>query len=682
MSAAHAVVTKNANNEAAASRNRKNTQYVPEIILEAQTGFLGEQFPVQRKENACACGGGCPRCVLQAKHTVSGHTGRPVQRQAVPEEEEEEPVLQGKFDPSDAPAQAANRTGMPGPLKAGLEALSGMDLSGVRVHHNSSKPAQVDALAYTQGQNIHLGPGQEKHLPHEGWHAVQQMQGRVIPTMHAKGVSLNDDADLEREADVMGERASQVRRESTNRRPDYHAGATSLSTVIRTNGSAEPPFQRKCERKSPAKSGGLPRIIQIAPNVEGLKLGERLTIPAALRVASMGEHVLDIGAAGIVFSMMDRIDLHTWTREGVPPGRALDPKTQARIALVNSQLQLSPTSGEISGWAKLSIGSDYPPHLITPTVVDAQVRTTGLGRLRGRIGYGPLAADFTMKLQYDTTRIKRAIEPATSGTPLEIGTRLAAIVGGVTRGRLRGIDANTLRDWLGSVARRDMSLDEFQECATTLLTTRLGPNAEVGLLLTALRNLANELAHPGFRLTGSAGFDPWGLLGGVRLPTGFRASAPTTVPRKLPLLTAPTSFPISYLAGGVIPTPPGSLFDVPALGIGATGAAFGERTGGAFTAAFLPRLDPDAISEKLSGWNKFPVHAYVELSGVTRVSEGLELGLRFTAQISTAELFGSTGSGKDPEARHRALVDTLQGIDDTSPELAKPNIGATLFGRF
>jgi hypothetical protein len=380
--------------------------------------------------------------------------------------------------------------------------------------------------------------------------------------------------------------------------------------------------------------------------------------------------------------MMDRIDLHTWTREGTPPGRALDPKTQARIALVNPQLQLSPTSGQISGWAKLSIGTDYPPHLITPTVVDVEFRTTGLGRLRGRIGHGPLAADFTMKLQYDTTRIKRAIAPATSGTLPEIATRLAAIVGGVTRGRVRRIDAETLRDWLGRVAHSDMSFDEFQECATTLLTTRLGPNAEVGLLLTALRNLANELAHPGFRLSGSAGFGPIGFLGGIRLPTGFRASAPTTVPRKLPLLTAPTNFPISYLAGGVIPTPPGSLFNVPALGLGATGASFGERAGGSFTAAFLPSLDTDAISEKLSGWNKFPVYAYVELSGVTRVSEGLELGLRLTAQMSTAEFFGSTAPAKDQEARHRALVDTLQGIDDTSPELAKPNIGATLFGRF
>jgi hypothetical protein len=103
---------------------------------------------------------------------------------------------------------AGNHSGLPHPLKAGLEALSGMDLSGVRVHKNSSKSAQVNAFAYTQGQDIHVGPGQEKHLPHEGWHAVQQMQGRVKPTMQVNGVLINDYVGLEREADVMGAKAS------------------------------------------------------------------------------------------------------------------------------------------------------------------------------------------------------------------------------------------------------------------------------------------------------------------------------------------------------------------------------------------------------------------------------------------------------------------------------------------
>ncbi len=108
-------------------------------------------------------------------------------------------------------ASRENRTGMPDNLKSGLEQLSGMDLSDVNVHYNSDKPAQLDALAYAQGKDIHVGPGQEKHLPHEGWHVVQQMQGRVQPTTMEKNAAINDDAALEAEADRMGTKALQMK---------------------------------------------------------------------------------------------------------------------------------------------------------------------------------------------------------------------------------------------------------------------------------------------------------------------------------------------------------------------------------------------------------------------------------------------------------------------------------------
>lgn len=101
-----------------------------------------------------------------------------------------------------------NRTGMPDRLKSGLEQMSGMDLSAVRVHYNSAKPAQLNAHAYAQGTDIHLAAGQAQHLPHEAWHVVQQMQGRVRPTMQVGGAAVNDDVALEREADQMGGRAT------------------------------------------------------------------------------------------------------------------------------------------------------------------------------------------------------------------------------------------------------------------------------------------------------------------------------------------------------------------------------------------------------------------------------------------------------------------------------------------
>ena len=123
-------------------------------------------------------------------------------------------------------SQPANDTGLPIPLKAGVESMSGMLMDDVTVHYNSPKPAQFQALAYTHGTNIHLGPGQEKHLPHEAWHVVQQKQGRVQPTMQLKDAQINDNSSLEHEADVMGTTAD---RGAPSVQPGNLAGRASAS---------------------------------------------------------------------------------------------------------------------------------------------------------------------------------------------------------------------------------------------------------------------------------------------------------------------------------------------------------------------------------------------------------------------------------------------------------------------
>jgi hypothetical protein len=106
--------------------------------------------------------------------------------------------------------ETLNNTGLPDDVKSGIESLSGTSLDDVRVHYNSGAPAQLNAAAYTQSTDIHVAPGQEQHLAHEAWHVVQQKQGRVQPTMQMHGVGVNDDHGLEKEADVMGERATQI----------------------------------------------------------------------------------------------------------------------------------------------------------------------------------------------------------------------------------------------------------------------------------------------------------------------------------------------------------------------------------------------------------------------------------------------------------------------------------------
>jgi hypothetical protein len=103
----------------------------------------------------------------------------------------------------------ANNTGMPDNLKAGVESLSGQSLDDVKVFYNSSNPAQLQAHAYAQGTQIHIAAGQEKYLPHEAWHVVQQKQGRVKATTQLKsGTLINDNSVLENEADTMGAQAA------------------------------------------------------------------------------------------------------------------------------------------------------------------------------------------------------------------------------------------------------------------------------------------------------------------------------------------------------------------------------------------------------------------------------------------------------------------------------------------
>lgn len=192
--------------------------------LEEEEVLQGKFSPVQRTSE--------DEEEIQAK-SMDSDLMPAVQRQADTDLEEEE-VLQGKFLPVQRliregvePLQSrfesnalkagpvqdkpeTNHTGMPDQLKAGIESLSGIDMSDVRVHSNSDKPAHLNALAYAQGNEIHLEPGQEKHLPHEVWHVVQQKQGRVKPSFLAKSVKINDNPELEHEADMMGNRALSI----------------------------------------------------------------------------------------------------------------------------------------------------------------------------------------------------------------------------------------------------------------------------------------------------------------------------------------------------------------------------------------------------------------------------------------------------------------------------------------
>ncbi|WP_051312901.1 eCIS core domain-containing protein [Sporocytophaga myxococcoides] len=153
----------------------------------------------------------------------------PVQRkgpvQAMESEEEEEETVQKK---GPVPTMAMEPEGqydtgretasdkLPSTVQAKMETSFGEDFSNVNIHKASSQSKDLNALAYTQGNDIHFAPGQyntesqkgQELLGHELTHVVQQREGRVQPTVQKKGVGINDDKGLEKEADEMGEKAA------------------------------------------------------------------------------------------------------------------------------------------------------------------------------------------------------------------------------------------------------------------------------------------------------------------------------------------------------------------------------------------------------------------------------------------------------------------------------------------
>ncbi|MDR1754023.1 MAG: DUF4157 domain-containing protein [Eubacterium sp.] len=98
-------------------------------------------------------------------------------------------------------SSSPNLTGIADGLKSRFETFSGFSFNDVRVHYNSGRPAQLQALAYTQGNQVYIASGQEKYLSHELGHVVQQKRQAIQPLLRADNININNDERLESEAD-------------------------------------------------------------------------------------------------------------------------------------------------------------------------------------------------------------------------------------------------------------------------------------------------------------------------------------------------------------------------------------------------------------------------------------------------------------------------------------------------
>jgi hypothetical protein len=126
--------------------------------------------------------------------------------------------------------------GLPGSIAGDMARAFDTDFSGLRVHRSSPAAAQLGAEALTVDGHVHFAPGHfaphthtgRSLVGHELAHVVQQQGGGVNPQVLYKGVGLNTDATLERQADEAGERAAR----------GEPAGLSSPSPGAQTGGGA------------------------------------------------------------------------------------------------------------------------------------------------------------------------------------------------------------------------------------------------------------------------------------------------------------------------------------------------------------------------------------------------------------------------------------------------------------
>ncbi len=609
----------------------------------------------------CACGGGCPSCRRGGELEISrpGDTReREAERLAGRMMSSLEPEgrrgagRRAVGDPSPVAGYSRPRAGMAGagwPLspreRSFFEPRLGADLGSVRVHTGSRAArlaAALDSRAFTIGRDVVFAAGEfapgtaagRRLLAHELVHAVRHapQAGATIFRQEAEEPQL----------------------------PPIFVPGTDLTLIPGPLG--------------PSPFGG------------SVPLPGRLRLTNALGLGSLPPFVLDVDPELLVLNVLDRVELNTWTLEGTPPGRKGEPESQGRISLINPRITLNPRGGLLRGEAILSVSTGYPERLAPPTEIKVAISSSELGQFHGQLGLGPLTADFDLALHYDVDRLDRALEPvfAPRGGLRGLGGRIRRLLeSSVPRARLDTL-TGTLETLARGVASGELTSERFVTRALALITESVPPNTDFEAVGTALSEFTEELRRPGFELTG--GLD----LGFLPL-TRFSATAPTTRARRRPLLEAPTSFPLTFTAGGIIPTPAGTLTKTPALAVpGVTYSSFGETSGTSVIGGILPLLDPTAISSGAPPIEQFPTSLFIEATHVRRLTDSLELGLRVTLKASTTEelprLFpGVFGRREEAPAdfgeRLGQVVEQIQRPREAEPPLV-PTLGLTVFGRF
>lgn len=173
----------------------------------------------------------------------------PLQTQLMPKQEQQEtqplPTKVSESQKKPAPISVKpNNTGISLQRKERVENLSGFSFDDVKVHYNSSKPTQLQTLAYPLRNKADTAPGQEKYLEHELGHVVQQKQRVIHPNAYLNGTPTNKDSQLEKNAVSL----TLKKREAAN-----------IGVSVVQMGGFEELYRQLFN--NPKKTGEIPRII-------------------------------------------------------------------------------------------------------------------------------------------------------------------------------------------------------------------------------------------------------------------------------------------------------------------------------------------------------------------------------------------------------------------------------------
>lgn len=130
------------------------------------------------------------------------------------------------------------------------------DFSDINLHTNSNQANNLDALAFTQGNDIHFAPGMynpdtksgKELIGHELAHVVQQNNGLVSPSAIKGKFKISENDNLENEADIIGKKAANNEKFNFSSNQNY-SSKTNVVQCAKKKGQKRKPQKPKQQQK-------------------------------------------------------------------------------------------------------------------------------------------------------------------------------------------------------------------------------------------------------------------------------------------------------------------------------------------------------------------------------------------------------------------------------------------------